>query len=93
MQTVGATVRALRERRGMDRGALARAVGLGYSQIEKLERGARGTTTPGYKRLADALGVPLHELFAPPGESVAPPTKDKAPVRSRRRQRAPRVIR
>lgn len=64
-QDVGATIRFLRERCGMTRIDLAKKAGFGHSQMEKLERGIRGTTSVRYKRIADALDVPVGELFSP----------------------------
>lgn len=60
---VGENIRRLRTERGLTRLALAEMAEFDDSYLGKMERGRRGTTSGGYQRLADALGVTVASLF------------------------------
>jgi transcriptional regulator with XRE-family HTH domain len=84
---VGGNLRRLRLERGMTRLALAEKAGIDDSHLGKMERGKRGTSSGGYQRLADALGIAVADLFA-----VQPtPSPKKRGARPRRLRPAPRA--
>jgi transcriptional regulator with XRE-family HTH domain len=89
---VGENIRRLRVGRGMTRLALAEKAGIDDSHLGKMERGKRGTSSGGYQRLADALGVAVAALF-----TVAPGApKKRSPPKGRRsapRSAAARLVR
>jgi transcriptional regulator with XRE-family HTH domain len=60
---VGATIRAVRERRGLSVTELARQVGVSKGQISQIERGTSNASIPVLRAIAKALGVPLFSLF------------------------------
>ncbi len=60
-------LKAIRDRAGITRYALAKRTGIGYDYIHRLESGARDT--PSWEvvcKLADALGVDVNEFRDPP---------------------------
>ena len=63
----GAQVRAVRVRRGLSQDALGSASGLHRSYVGGIEPGEPNPSLTNIARLADALDVPLGELFAPEG--------------------------
>jgi XRE family transcriptional regulator of biofilm formation len=66
-QTVGAQIRALRERRGLTRDALAAMTDLSAVYLKKIEAGERiAPSFPTLARIAKALGTTLRiELVEP----------------------------
>lgn len=64
LATFGATVRRLRESRGMTQAELAERVGLGRTSMTNLERGNQNPPLSLLPRLARGLGVAMRELFA-----------------------------
>ena len=57
----------LRKSRGMSQVELCEKAGLTRATIWRLETGeAENTTTQTLTKIADALGVPIDELFLPP---------------------------
>jgi XRE family transcriptional regulator of biofilm formation len=70
---LGERLRQLRELRGLSVSELATRAGLAKSYVAKLERG--GVENPGVATvlsMADVLGAPLPELFAPPSGRHTP---------------------
>ena len=61
----GAQVRRVRTERGLSQAGLAAASGLHRSYVGGIERGERNPSLANIARLADALDVPIAELFAP----------------------------
>jgi transcriptional regulator with XRE-family HTH domain len=59
----GDRVRALREAGGRSQEALAHDAGMHRTYLGGIERGRRNPSLLNIARLADALGVPLVELF------------------------------
>lgn len=59
----GAAVRVARERRGISQTCLAKAAGLPQKHVSRIERGEVNPTYHTIIRLADALGVPISDLF------------------------------
>jgi transcriptional regulator with XRE-family HTH domain len=59
----GLRVRALRKALGLSQEALADIAGLHRTYIGSVERGERNVTLTNIYALADALGVPAHELL------------------------------
>ena len=57
-------ITALRRRRGLTQIELAELANLSQPKVSRAERCEDGTTMGTYKRIAEALGVPLHELFS-----------------------------
>ena len=62
-QSIGARIRAIRERRNLTQDRLAHASGLDRTAIGKLERGERCPSITTLYRVTTALEVPLSELF------------------------------
>lgn len=54
----------LRQLKGWNQSTLAKAAGLEQSTISKIERGWDGATIRSMKLIAQALEVPLYQLFA-----------------------------
>ena len=65
----GARIRALRRERGMTQEDLAEAIGMSDRTVRNIERGSHPTTLATIGRLAEALGLPVKELFEFPLES------------------------
>jgi transcriptional regulator with XRE-family HTH domain len=72
VQPVPATLRRLREDRGLTQEALAKRAKIGFSYLSKIETGARtNVSEPVTKRLARALGVEPFVLRFSPDEATA----------------------
>lgn len=65
----GETVRALRKSQGFSQEEFADHAGIHRTYMGGIERGERNPTLTTISRIAEALGVPIDELFA--GESHA----------------------
>jgi transcriptional regulator with XRE-family HTH domain len=61
--TVGATIRLLRQGRGMSQAALAAAVGVSFQQVQKYESGANRVSASMLSKIAETLEVQIAELF------------------------------
>lgn len=59
-------LREHRDLKAITQEELARAAGLSRSMIANIERGAYLPRKRARRKLADALGVPLEDLFEPP---------------------------
>jgi transcriptional regulator with XRE-family HTH domain len=59
----GRRVRELRAEKGLSQEALALACDLDRTYIGGIERGERNVSLINIKKIADALGVPVRELF------------------------------
>lgn len=59
----GGRVRELRARKGVSQEALADLAGLHRTYLGGIERGERNPSLVNIGRIADALGVPILELF------------------------------
>jgi transcriptional regulator with XRE-family HTH domain len=62
-QVFGANVRRLRQERGLSIEALADQVGLAYTYVGQIERGARNPTLGVVERFAGALGTDAISLL------------------------------
>jgi transcriptional regulator with XRE-family HTH domain len=60
----GSIVRSQRLSAGLSQEELAHRSGLHRTYVTDVERGARNPSLNSIKKLSDALGVPLSELFA-----------------------------
>lgn len=60
---VGTRLRSLREQQGLSLRALAKRCGLSINAISLIERGENSPTVSTLHRLANALGVPITDLF------------------------------
>jgi SOS-response transcriptional repressor LexA len=65
--TVGPTIRALRQARGMTILDLATAIGSDVGNVSRLERDKQGYTQDTLERIARALGVKISDLFGDKG--------------------------
>jgi len=65
-------VRHLRALRGMSRNLLAERAGVSLPHVARLEAGHFNVSVLVLDRLARALGVPLHAMFAPQGVAAPP---------------------
>ena len=63
MAAFGHCVRELRTKRGLSQEALASACGLDRTYIGGVERGERNISLVNIHKIADALHVPVRELF------------------------------
>src|SRR5512132_253670 len=62
---VGGRLRELRESRGISMRTLATRSGLSANALSMIERGRTSPSVSTLYKLADALGVPVTEFFAP----------------------------
>jgi len=62
---LGRNVRARRIEAGLSQEALAFAADMKRSYLSDLERGTRNPSVRAVGRIAEALGIPVHELFLP----------------------------
>ena len=62
-KSFGERVRKLRKVKGLSQEALALACDLDRTYIGGIERGERNVSLINIQRIADALGVPVRELF------------------------------
>ncbi|MCI9260967.1 helix-turn-helix domain-containing protein [uncultured Adlercreutzia sp.] len=60
---VGRRIRVLRIAAGIPQGTLALMTGITKSYMSEIEAGKKNLTLRSLERIADALGVPLSELF------------------------------
>ena len=60
----GQRVRELRAEKGLSQEALAASCDLDRSYIGGVERGERNVSLLNIKKIADALGIPVTELFS-----------------------------
>jgi transcriptional regulator with XRE-family HTH domain len=65
LQLVGATIRALRQRRGLRQIDVATATGLRRTSISEIEQGKRNVTLRNLLHLATVLQVPPSQLLQP----------------------------
>ena len=65
---MGDLIRRERMKRGWTQGELAERSGLGQTAISAVERGANGALTHTRQRIANALGIPVLDLFVASGE-------------------------
>lgn len=63
-QRFGEVVRSIRKAQGYSQEAFADACGLHRTYIGGIERGERNVSLDNIAHIADALGVPIAELFA-----------------------------
>jgi transcriptional regulator with XRE-family HTH domain len=62
-KSFGERVRELRKQKGLSQEDLALACDLDRTYIGGIERGERNVSLVNIQRIADALGVPVRELF------------------------------
>lgn len=82
---LGTRIRALRKARALTLEGLATRSGIGASILSKLENGKGGSTVETHRKIAEALGVSLAELFRGLGEpepevAVTTPAAEDAAV-------------
>lgn len=65
-QRLGMNVRRLRKAKGLAQEKFALGFGMDRTYVSGIERGTRNPTVTVVQRLADALEVPVAELFADP---------------------------
>jgi transcriptional regulator with XRE-family HTH domain len=63
---LGGRVRSLRRQRGLTLKELGRLAGLSHPFLSQVERGLARPSVASVERIADALGVPVAHLWAPP---------------------------
>jgi DNA-binding XRE family transcriptional regulator len=63
-QRLGQNIRRLRRARGLAQEKFALQFGIDRTYVSGVERGERNPTVTVVQRFADALGVPIAELFA-----------------------------
>ncbi|WP_369073188.1 helix-turn-helix domain-containing protein, partial [Fictibacillus arsenicus] len=68
--SLGARVRAARERRGMSQQDLATAVGLERTMVNRIEGGQRKVTALELASIADALGTRMQSFFTEPAPAL-----------------------
>lgn len=66
LRRMGRRIGELRALQGFTLNQLEEHCGVGFSLLSKIERGRRNISVRTAVRIADALGVQLHELFVPP---------------------------
>ncbi len=60
---IGATIRALRRKRGLTQDVFADLSGLNRAHVGEVERGESNVTVQTLKIVADTLGVKIHDLI------------------------------
>lgn len=80
LRVIAKRLRALRLARGLTQWALGER-GLSYKYYQRIEAGRANATIRTLARVADALGIPFHEIFRPTTE----PAGAKCRGRPRRR--------
>ena len=65
LRSLGAAIRSLRRERGMSQESLAGLADIDRSYMSSVERGLRNVSVLNVARIAEALGVPVWELFRP----------------------------
>ena len=76
---LGELLRRARERRGMSRNDLVEASGLSYPYVSQLETAYRMPSPAAIRKLADALGISLDDIFA----AMSKPSPKPPSVRKR----------
>jgi transcriptional regulator with XRE-family HTH domain len=66
-------LRRLRTQRGVSQGRLAAKMKMDRAYLSEIENGHRKPTVDLLDKLAEALNVPVHELFLPPAPNAEPP--------------------
>ena len=61
--TIGGRIRALRKSHGLSLEALADASGVALATLSRLENNKHGGTLTTHRKIADALGLPLADLY------------------------------
>ncbi len=63
MEEIGARIRALRKERNLSLEQLAQKCGVAFSALSRIENGKGGGTYRTHRRVSEALGVSLAELY------------------------------
>ncbi|HLI10728.1 MAG TPA: XRE family transcriptional regulator [Alphaproteobacteria bacterium] len=71
---IGEQIREARRGKGLTLRVLTQATGLSTPFLSRLERGAASTSIASLIRIAEALGIPLHDLFRDDGGARRPPS-------------------
>ena len=61
---VGRAIRVIRTEHGMTRKGLAERSGLSYPYVSEIETGKKSPSSKALRSIADAIGIPPHELLA-----------------------------
>ena len=70
---LGRAIKVVRAGRDLGRRELAEAAGLSYSYLAEIENGTKQPSSRAILAIADALGIPAHELMAAADTLRAPP--------------------
>lgn len=70
--SMGARIRAARERAGMNKNQLARALGTSWQHVDRWERDRTQPATDSIRRLAQVLNASVGELLGDPAEEAGP---------------------
>jgi len=65
LRGIGSAIRSLRRQRGLSQESLAGLADIDRSYMSSVERGLRNVSVLNIFRIAEALGVPVWELFRP----------------------------
>lgn len=60
---LGRNIKSIRKKQGVSQSQIAYESGLSTNQIGRIERGEINTSISQLLAIADALGIPLYELF------------------------------
>lgn len=63
-ESVGEKIRSLRKERGLSQESLALKAGLNTSYMGQIERAEKSATIDSLEKIANALDVPIEELFS-----------------------------
>lgn len=63
LKKLGHCIRAIREEKGLSQEKLSFECGLHRTYVSSVERGERNIAVINLRKIADALGVPLTQLF------------------------------
>lgn len=63
---VGNTVRTIRKEHGLSMESVAMEAGIEYRQLGRIERGEVNPTVISLLKIAEAMGVEVHQFLVPP---------------------------
>ncbi len=63
-EAIGRAIRVIRTEQGLSRKELAERSGLSYPYVSEIETGKKSPSSKALRAIADAVGLPPHELFA-----------------------------
>jgi transcriptional regulator with XRE-family HTH domain len=79
LRTLGNWIRVLRTMRGLTQEELAQKAGIDSGLVGIIERGERNWGVAHIWPIAEALKIPVNDLFPPPGQTIPPAPRGSGP--------------